>query len=184
MSIQKHQPVILAKIGAPHGVRGDLRLHVFMEDPGAIFDFDPKDLLIEDRPSCFIPLRKFQMFDKGGTFYINFDDYKDRDLARRFVNKTLAIDRSLLPALAEDQVYWTDLEGLEVINQDNQVLGQIDHILETGANDVLVIHQYQLGPEGKISKEYKEYLVPYVDAHIKKIDLENKKIFVDWDQDF
>ena len=178
-SDQSGRPVVLAKIGAPHGVRGDLRLHVFMEDPEAVFDFDPKNLLIEEQPSSFIPLRKFQIFEKGGAFYISFDDYKDRDLARRFVNKTIAIDRSFLPALPEDEVYWSDLEGLEVINQENKILGRIDHILETGANDVLVIQT--LGLDGKISKEY---LVPYVDAHVKKIDLENKKIWVDWDEDF
>ena len=174
--MSSNQPVIIAKVGAPHGVRGDLRLHVFTEDPDTFFDFDMSQLMIEEKPSYFIPLKDCEIFEKGGSVFIKFKNFLDRDLARRFVNKTIAVAREALPVLAEDDVYWSDLEGLEVINQEQKILGHVDHILETGANDVLFIK----GP----APDHKEHLVPYVDAHVLKVDLANKKIFVDWDEDF
>lgn len=171
------QPVVIAKIGAPHGVKGALKLHVFMENPSAVLDLDLKEIQIEDRPNCFLPLGKCRIFEKGGAFFIEFSDYLDRDLARRFVNKTLAVDRSKLPDVSEGEFYWTDLEGLTVHNQQGIILGVVDHLFETGSNDVLVVKK-SIGPQ------VREMLIPYVDAHILKVDLDQKIITVDWDENF
>ncbi len=209
--------VIIAKIGAPHGVRGDLVLHVFMEDPETVLEFQENKtpLMIEGRSSSFcdyLILEKYKIIDKGGKFYINFENYLDRDLARRFVNKTIAVSKKLLPALEQDEVYWADLIGLEVFNQDNKSLGLVDHVFDTGANDVLVIKKPEIKnieiieiqePEiknlenknlenkklglkksKKIKAEDLEILIPYVGQHVISVDLDNKKIRVNWDENF
>jgi len=196
--------IIIAKIGAPHGVRGDLVLHVFMEDPETVLDFQESktQLMIEGRSSSFcdyLALEKYKIIEKGGKFYINFENYLDRDLARRFVNKNIAVSKKLLPALEQDEVYWADLIGLEVFDQDNKKLGLVDHVFDTGANDVLVIKKPEIknlkntNPENikldnkkskKIKTEDLEILVPYVSQHVLSVDLDHKKIVVNWDENF
>ena len=77
--------------------------------------------------------------------------------------------------LANDEYYWSDLIGLDVQTPNGETLGKVDHLLETGANDVLVIK----GADGL------ERLVPYIKGKvIKKIDLENGCIQVEWDLDY
>ena len=85
----------------------------------------------------------------------------------------IAVERDQLPETAPDEYYWTDLEGLSVVCQDGTELGRIDHLLETGANDVLVV-------QGE-----RERLIPYIPGQvIRQVDLENGRMVVDWDPEF
>lgn len=98
----------------------------------------------------------------------------DRDAAAALMESTIAIRREQLPSVAPDEYYWTDLQGLRVSNLDGIELGVVDHLLETGANDVLVVRQ------GK-----NERLIPFVQGQfVKNIDLETGEMTVDWDPDF
>ena len=98
----------------------------------------------------------------------------DRDLAVALMDQQIAILREHLPPAAPDEYYWADLVGLQVSNVDGVDLGTVDHLLETGANDVLVIVQ-----------EGVERLVPFIQGqYIKQIDLANGRMIVDWDPDF
>lgn len=78
-----------------------------------------------------------------------------------------------MPATGPGEYYWRDLEGLEVVNLQGERLGRVDHLLETGANDVLVV----VGE--------RERLIPFVSAQVvTEVDLETGLIRVDWDKDF
>ena len=78
-----------------------------------------------------------------------------------------------LPKLGKDEYYWAELIGLEVFTNGGESLGVVDHLLETGANDVLVL------------KGDRERLIPYVMGQvIKSIDLDKRQMNVDWDADF
>ena len=82
----------------------------------------------------------------------------------------IAITRAQLPALPKNEYYWSDLEGLTVINQAGVVLGKVIYLIATGSNDVLVI------------KGDKELAIPYLqDEVITQVDLENGVIHVNWD---
>ena len=94
---------------------------------------------------------------------------EDRDAAASLVGNRIAVLRSQLPELHEDEYYWSDLIGLKVYNLNGQYLGIVDHLLETGANDVLVIK----AEKGAI-------LVPYVqDYYVQSIDLDAGSMRVD-----
>lgn len=165
------QPVIIAKIGAPHGIRGDLKLLTFTENPDSILDF--KVFELEHKPNQFKPLPDHRIFRKGDGFFIAFEHCKDRDIARQqYTNKHLAVSRDELGEAAEGEIFWRDLEGLTVINQEGVELGKVDHLFDTGSNDVLVL------------KGEKPHLIPYVDQHVLYVDLEKSIISVDWDEDF
>ena len=85
----------------------------------------------------------------------------------------VVVKRETLSELDEDENYWIDLIGCAVINNEDIYLGHVQHILATGANDVLVI------------KGEKEYLVPYIlNDYILNIDVHSKKIRVNWDHQF
>ncbi len=89
----------------------------------------------------------------------------------------IAVSRDALPQLDdEDEFYWSDLVGLTVINLQDEVLGQVDHILETGAHDVLAV---------KEDDKNDERLIPFVmDDIVELVDLDNKLIRVDWGVDY
>ncbi|VAW75829.1 16S rRNA processing protein RimM [hydrothermal vent metagenome] len=85
----------------------------------------------------------------------------------------IGIPENSLPVLKSGQHYWKDLVGLQVQNADGEDFGKVDHLLETGANDVLVV------------KGERERLIPFVmQKVIVEVDLEQGLIRVDWDRNF
>ncbi len=163
--------VTIARVGAPHGIKGQLKLQLFLEDPTSMWGFSHFHLQKPGETS-FYPFKEFKLDEKGGQFYISFNGIQDRDIARQFTHALLAIPKTELAALDEGEFYWSDLEGLVVINQQGKELGVVDHVMETGANDVLVI-----------KGDKHEILVPYVYPEIVcKIDLTGKKIWVNWEE--
>ena len=100
--------------------------------------------------------------------------YDDRDVAAALLGSDIAIRREQLPQAAPGEYYWADLTGLEVVNLEGIGLGVVDHLLETGANDVLVVIQDGV-----------ERLIPFVQGQfVKNVDLAEGVITVDWDPDF
>ncbi len=88
------------------------------------------------------------------------------------MNRFIGVPRSTLPATADEEYYWTDLEGLQVVHRDGTLLGEVAQLLETGANDVLVV------------SGDREILIPYIkDDVIEDVDLAKGVIRVNWDWD-
>ncbi len=107
----------------------------------------------------------------GAHFVAKIDLVPTREDVTTWVNSTLSIDRSALPKLAEDEFYLDDLIGLDVFDTQNTRLGSVTEILATGANDVLVI----------TTPDQKQSAIPYIPDVIQDIDLENKRLLVDWE---
>lgn len=121
--------------------------------------------------------RPFQLEDgrvHGKGIVAKLQGYDDRDAATTLMKSLVAIRREQLAPAVPGEYYWADLQGLTVRNLDNVELGKVSHLLETGANDVLVVH------EGTT-----ERLIPFVTGeYVTSIDLEQGTITVDWDPDF
>ena len=102
------------------------------------------------------------------------------------VSRDIAINKGLFPSLPAGEFYWHQLEGLTVHtvygqsanNSERQNLGVVKHMLETGANDVLVVK----GKAGSLDRN--ERLIPYTKQHVLNVDLAAGEIEVDWDPDF
>lgn len=110
----------------------------------------------------------------GKTIIARLDGIVDRDQAARLLGAEISLARDQLDPLGEGEYYWSDLIGLEVVNTQGDVLGRVDHLLETGANDVLVVH----GGE-------EEILMPLVFDHVVlRVDLTGGTLLVDWERDF
>lgn len=110
----------------------------------------------------------------GNAVIAELDGIADRNLAEDLVGYKVLIQKNRLPKPAKGEYYWTDLMGLTVETTDNVRLGIVDHLLETGANDVLVVIDGET-----------ERLIPFLQQHtVLKVDLEAGVIVVDWDPDF
>ena len=108
---------------------------------------------------------------KGIVAQIEGCDTKE-DTAR-YRNINIVVQRNVFPELTNDEYYWADLAGLMVHTVTGDELGKIDHVMPTGANDILVI------------KGQTDILIPYLkDRVVKNIDLEKGTMIVDWDPNF
>ncbi len=171
--------LIVGKIGAPYGVRGWAKLYSYTEQTNNLLEYDPwytpsknsKDASMSDGDWVIAPVVEARIHGKG--LIAKFKGCEDRDAAARLTGQEIAIRRNQLPPAAEGEYYWGDLKGLAVMTVDGVLLGVVDHLVETGANDVLVV------------KGDRERLIPYVLGPIVKIvDLEAGTMQVDWDPDF
>ncbi len=108
----------------------------------------------------------------GKGVVVQFESVTDRDVAAQLVGLEISIKSEQLRPVEQGEYYWSDLVGLEVVTIDGQVLGLVDHLIETGANDVLVV------------KGDRERLLPYTKECVVKVSLDEGTIQVDWDPDF
>jgi 16S rRNA processing protein RimM len=162
--------IIIGRFGAPFGVRGEIKVHAFSEQKAAMLAYDP--WYIEHTGDSN---NRWQRLDLTGKRALNdalavkINGYTDRDKVKIFTHKNIAITRDQLPPPPKDEFYWSDLTGLSVENLDGQPLGQVERIMPTGANEVLVV------------TGDKRRLIPFVMHHfVIKVDLKNAKIIVDW----
>ena len=99
--------------------------------------------------------------------------FEDREQARHLVGQQIFVTREQMPATAADEYYWSDLEGLDVHTTRGEILGKVERMMETGANDVLII------------RGSREHLVPFIQGqYVTRVDLEGGLIEVDWDPEF
>lgn len=110
----------------------------------------------------------------GNAVVAQLEGIDDRDAAAALMGREIRIRREQLPKPKSGEYYWADLVGLRVENAAAVYLGVVDHLLETGANDVLVVI------DGEIQR-----LIPFLQNHtVISIDLDAKQMVVDWDPDF
>ena len=167
--------IVVGKIFSVHGVRGEVKVFSFT---------DPIDNLLQYRHWTLrregvvkqVELVKGRSGQKDLVAKLNGLD--DRDEARLLSGFEICISRSLLPNLANDEYYWYQLVGLSVINQDGHLFGKVDHLLETGANDVMVVKPCAG------SLDDRERLLPYTRQCVLAIDLAASEMRVEWDADF
>jgi 16S rRNA processing protein RimM len=111
---------------------------------------------------------------QGKSVVACLEGVSDRDAAASYSGWEILINKSQLPEAEEGEYYWADLVGLSVETESGLSLGKVDYLIETGANDVLVVKDAE-----------QERLIPFIQGPtIKKIDLKDKLIIVDWDPDF
>ena len=109
----------------------------------------------------------------SGELQVKFEGIDDRDQAFALRGYIIEIPREEFAPTEEDEYYWADLVGMTVVNKDDIVLGKVINLMETGANDVLMIN----GEHGQI-------LIPFVSNYIETVDTESKTITADWGLDY
>ncbi len=119
---------------------------------------------------------------RNGGLTVHFEGVDDRDDAGLYTLCDIAVERSQFASLESGEFYWHQLIGLSVVSEfegKRHLLGRVKSLLETGANDVLVVEPTADSIDGK------ERLVPYVpDVYVKSINLEEQNIVVEWGPEF
>ncbi len=167
--------IVIGKIVSVHGVRGDVKIYSFTDPIDNLLDYRRWTLRRGEEVKQ-VELVKGRL--QGKILVATLKGLADREEARTYADFEICIPRSELPPLTGDDYYWFQLQGLTVINQLGQVLGRVDHLLETGANDVLVVKPF----DGSLDD--RERLLPYTDPCVLKVDLGAGEMRVEWDADF
>lgn len=174
-----NSPVIIGEITGVSGVKGWVKIFSYTEPRLNIVKYNP--WLLRQREE-WKAVRLISGRPQGKTIVAQIEGVNCPKQARRVIGSEIAIDPSQLKVLGKQDYYWRDLEGLRVLDLNDEMIGIVSHLIETGANDVLVVKASEQW--GK-KNESKEILVPYViDSVIKNIDLDAESITVDWDDEY
>ena len=158
----------IGKVGSPYGIRGWLKIHSYTEFGASILDYMP--WYVEQGEDQWRELIVEEGRMHSGQVIAKIAGYDTPEEARLLTGKTITILRSQLPKLNKNEYYWSDLEGLTVINKNGVVLGKVIYLIETGSNDVLVV------------KGDKEHAIPYLPGTVVlDVNLEKQEIHVDWE---
>lgn len=163
----------LGVIQGVFGIKGWLKIFSFCRPKEQILNYSEWELRTSDSVNkCTLQEGKLH----GSGIVAKFHDIHDRTQAELLVRAEIWIAKSELPELSAEEMYWFQLEGLSVMNLEGESFGQVIRMMETGANDVMVV-------KNKVDKE--EILIPFVrEQVIKRVDLETKTITVDWQKDY
>ena len=162
-------PIIVGRISGLFGVRGEVRVFDYSRHRGDILGYDPWLLRHDDGWREVFVLEGRPHKD---TVVVQLEGCHDRESARELIDTEIAIRPEQLSKLDNGEYYWHQLEGMMVTNVAGDDLGIVKRIIETGANDVLVV-------QGK-----REQLIPYTPDTIVQVDLSTGQIRVDWELDF
>lgn len=170
------QVLVVGRIVSVHGVKGWVKVYSYTDPMENIFDYQPWHLL-ED--GVWKPVKLTGKRRQGKGLVAGLDGVTDRDQAQRLIGRDIGVPRELLPESGEGEYYWRDLIGLRVKLDDGRDLGRVAAMMETGANDVLVVRG-----DGD-SLDRRERLVPWIpDQVILDVALERGEMRVDWDPEF
>jgi len=157
--------VCVGRIGAPHGVRGEVRLQSFTGDPLAIADYGP----LENKDGT----RSFEIASvrpAKNVLVARLKGVADRDAAEKLTNIELYIPRERLPPPDADEFYFVDLVGLTAVTADGTTFGAVVAVHDFGAGTIL-----ELRPDGTTGS----VMLPFTEATVPTVDIPGGRIVID-----
>ncbi len=181
--------VEVGKIVGVWGVKGWLKLHSYTRNRGDIATYNTWYLTSvkrDQKPDLeataqVTPYQVETCKTQGRNIVAQLANLDDRNAAEALIGRTILVKQDDLPSLDDDEFYWHELIGLTVVNSldgKTEELGTLSSIMETGANDVLVITPSDQAKE-KVGSN--DILIPYIDSAVEQVDLVDKTILVNWD---
>jgi 16S rRNA processing protein RimM len=163
--IKLENPILMATIGAAQGLRGEVRVRSFTDDPTALGDYG-KLYAQDGRIFEILEIREAKT-----VVIVRFRGINSREDAEALNGLELFIERDNLPdeELEDDEFYYADLEGLEAVDADGKSYGTVSAVFDFGAGDLLELK----GPGRRPA------LIPFSEAAVLEIDLEAGKILID-----
>jgi len=168
--LSEQQHISVGKISGVFGIKGWVKVFSFTDPRENILTYSPW-LLKKGDETKTVNVVDGQL--QGKTIVAQLTGVNDRDQAASLMGWDIFITQDQLPKAAKGEYYWSDLIGLNVETIDGVQLGVVDSLLETGANDVIIV-------QGE-----RERVIPFLQGQtIISIDLDAGKIVVDWDPEF
>jgi 16S rRNA processing protein RimM len=152
------EPVLLGKIMAPHGVKGQLRVFLFSGEYASIDGLNTVMLKAPNRIAETFEVSETARH--GKKFLLALKNFDNVNQVQHFVGRELYVTPDQLPVLSEGEYYWRDLIGLQVVTEEGELLGTLNEIIATGSNDVYVVQG-----------DDREYLIPALEDVVRDINL-------------
>ncbi|MGE4596476.1 MAG: ribosome maturation factor RimM [Methylophilaceae bacterium] len=162
--------VVMGKVVGSFGINGWLKIKSFSEKIEALGKYENWYFSQDEKIWSEKKIEQFKI--NLNKISVKIYGINDRTAADGCKGYLIGIPRQSLPKLANNEFYWNDLIGFEVVTLSNVLLGKLETFIETGANDVMVV-------EGD-----KQRLLPYTPSVVKKVDVKQQQIIVDWDENF
>ncbi len=175
-----HEPSVdwlcAGRVGAAHGIKGMFWIHSLTDPYDNIFNYEPWQLCLgsEQLP---VKVETWRRQSKG--WVVKLQGFDDRNAIEAWVGADILIRREVMRQALQGESLWSDLKGMRVCTLQGQDYGVVSALMETGANDVLIV-------QGDArSVDQREHLVPWIVPQvICNVDSVTGKIVVDWDFDF
>lgn len=164
------EKILIGKFGSSFGIHGYIKVISFTEPKENIINYQP--WLLKDK-SDWRQVNYTEYKFHGNVILVKLPEFDTPEAVKVFTNKEIFMDETQLPKLDKNEFYWRDLEGLKVLNLKNEEFGIVHHVMNTGANDILVVQ-----------KDKQEHLIPFIKNVIIEVDLQKKIIIVDWELDY
>ncbi len=163
------------------GVKGWFKVLPHSADPQALFSSKRWYLQPSEKGaktfSGTVLLRVREAKDHSDSVVARADAVEDRDTAELLRGARIFVPRSSFPSAGDDEFYWVDLIGLDVVNREGVHLGTVKDLLSTGPQTVLVLGYEEAG-------KAQERMLPFVSAYVDGVDLQARRITVDWQPDY
>jgi len=167
--------LVIGRISGVYGIKGWVRIRSFTEPQENLLGYGNWKIW---RRNSWEPVSIDAGKRQGKGLIAHIEGVDDRNEAEALKGCDIAVPATELPVLDNEEYYWHQLQGLSVVG-NGELLGRVDHLLETGANNVLVV----VPCEG--SRDERERLIPWLKPEvIKAVDLQAQTIEVDWDPEF
>ena len=162
--------MVLGRITAPYGLKGWVHVHPYTTAAENLAHY--RSWWLGRDTQQWDERRVLQSRVHGAAVVAQLAGCENREDASALRGRQVAVPRTELPATGENEYYWTDLIGLEAVTVDGTELGTVVRILETGANDVLVV------------RGERERLVPFVATVVREVDFGRGVIRLEWGVDY
>jgi 16S rRNA processing protein RimM len=166
--------VVMGRVLAPYGIKGWIKARSFAVTPDVLLDQRSWWLAPKDRSGEWQEFRVVSARIHSDVLLAELQGLTTREAVLPWRGADVGVERSALPRVAPDEVYWTDLVGMTVENRAGQALGKVEGLVDTGVHPVLRV----------VSTEGAERLIPLVPAYLDTIDQVGRQIVVDWQLDY
>jgi 16S rRNA processing protein RimM len=163
--------IVVGRLGRSFGVKGWQVLQSFTDPPENILQYTPW-YLQRSSDAQWLALAKPACQPHKNGHIVRLDHIQNPEDAHTYSGSLIGVPRNALTLsddVADAEYFWHDLVGCEVYNQEAQCLGRVDHLIETGAHDVLIV-----------KGEERDHLIPFHEPYLQSVDLTAKRISVEW----
>ena len=161
----------MGRVAAPYGLKGWVRIEPYSAEPDRLSAYpqwwvgrngDWRELKVAE-----------SVLQRGTRLVVRFEGWVERDAALELKGSEVALARESLPRSADNEFYWADLVGLQVVNAKDEELGTVSELFENGAHPVM-----------RVVAGHTERLLPFVEQVVRQVDMARGRIHVEWELDW
>jgi len=164
----------MGRVAGPWGVRGWLRIEPWSEDPATLLDYSMWWLRAPGVEGAWREVEVVSARSLARGLQVELRGVTSREAAQALRGYEVGLLRDALVALAPDEHYWSDLEGMSVVNRSGVVLGRVTGVTANGAHAIVRV----------VDDQGAERLIPFVERYVDRVDAQGRRIDVDWLPDY